>query len=206
MHNEWVSHTVFDALADQLDRAGFDADLGDTCRQFADEERSHGVLCAAVVHALGGDARATVAPRPDYPLHADAPPRAAVLRNVISVCCLSETVAVALIGAERHEMPEGPLRDLLTRIWADEIGHARFGWKLLEAIAHELTAAERAAVAVYVPTALEHLEAYEHAFLPLRSVPTGGAALGLCSGRDARGLLAETVDAIIRPGLGRWFA
>ena len=35
-------------------------------------------------------------------------------------------VAVALIGAERMEMPDGELRDLLTGIWSDEVGH----WKL----------------------------------------------------------------------------
>ncbi|MEZ4468789.1 MAG: hypothetical protein R3F43_31265 [bacterium] len=52
-------------------------------------------------------------------------------RNLLSVCCLSETVAVALIGAERLEMPEGPLRDILTRILADEVGHARLGWRWL---------------------------------------------------------------------------
>ena len=44
---------------------------------------------------------------------------------------MSETVAVSLIGAERLEMPEGPLRELLTTIYADECAHANFGWRLL---------------------------------------------------------------------------
>ena len=40
-----------------------------------------------------------------------------VLRNLLGVCFLSETVAVALIGADRLAMPSGALRNLLTEIY-----------------------------------------------------------------------------------------
>jgi len=201
MINEYASSRVFTALAAQLDAAGFHEELGDECRMFAEEERRHGVLCGAVVEALGGEARGTLFEAPAFPLHEDAPPRAAALRNVISICCMSETVAVALIGAERLEMPEGELRALLTRIWADEIGHARFGWRLLERVAPSLDDAERAALAAYVPVALAHLEAHELAHLPDRGAPRGGECLGLCSGKDARVLLYETIGEVIVPRL-----
>ena len=48
---------------------------------------------------------------------------------MLSICCLSETVAVSLIGAERIEMPDGELRELLTKIYADEVrpDHCRAG-------------------------------------------------------------------------------
>ena len=58
-------------------------------------------------------------------------------------------------------MPKGPSRDLLSRIWADEIGHARFGWQMLEALLPSCDDAERAAIARYLPVALRHLEAHE---------------------------------------------
>jgi hypothetical protein len=90
------------------------------------------VLCGSVVEALGGEALATVAVPLALPTHDDVPPLEAFLRNDLSVSCLSETIAVALIGAERHEMPEGALRDVLSSIWADEIGHARFGWRVAQ--------------------------------------------------------------------------
>ena len=84
-------------------------------------------------------APAADAPPTPMPEHDDAETEIeALLRNVLSIACLSETVAVALIGAERLEMPNGELRDLLTRIWADEIGHARFGWRLLARLAPTL--------------------------------------------------------------------
>jgi len=206
MVNEYCSARVFDALAAQLVSADFSPDLVQACRGFADEERRHGVLCAAVVLALGGEARAARRSEGELPQHEDAPPRAAVLRNVIHVCCMSETVAVSLIGEERERMPAGSLRELLTRIYADEIGHARFGWRLLEALAPTLSRLEREALEAYLPVALRHLEQHELSHLPDVDAPPGGEQLGLCSGREARELFFETVRTLIVPGLRRWFA
>ena len=198
MINEYASSRVFVALARQLESCGFEEE-SDEVVQLAEEERRHGVLCGAVVEALGGEARGALFEAPRWPEHRDATARAALVRNVVSVCCMSETVAVALIGAERLEMPESSLRELLTRIWADEVGHARFGWRFLERVARTLTADERAAVRAYVPIALAHLEAHEHAHLPPRGAAPGGERLGLCSGLDARVLLRETIDEVIAP-------
>jgi hypothetical protein len=150
-----------------------------------------------VVEALGGSARAEVDARAPLPSHPATSPRVAVLRNWLSVGCMSETVAVALIGMEREEMPEGALRDLLTTIWADEIGHARFGWALLREHVPSLGGEERAALARYLPWALAHLEAHELAHLPDHGAPAGGEVLGLCSGRDARHLLYDTIEGVI---------
>lgn len=201
MVNEHGSSHVFTGLAEQLDALGRTDDAA-ACRTFAAEEREHGALCGAVVEAMGGTAQAEVGPPAIVPTHADTTPRAAVIRNLISVCCMSETVAVALIGAERLEMPEGELRALLERIWADEVGHARFGWRYL---AHELAGLdsdERAAVARYLPLAFGHLEAHELAHLPVATRwPAEGAAYGLCDGQDARLLFFETVTEVIIPQL-----
>jgi hypothetical protein len=202
MVNEHASSAVFDALAEQMEAAAFEGDLVAACRRFADEERKHGVLCGAVVEALGGRAIVDVAPRAALPLHEDVSPREAVLRNLLSISCLSETVAVALIAAERIEMPEGPLRTLLTEIWSDEVGHARFGWRLLEQAAPGLSLGARSGLGAYLKVALAHLERHELAHLPLASCPPPeGAELGLCSGRDARLLFYETVDEVILPRL-----
>ena len=198
MINEYASARVFVALAGHMDSLAMD-DEAREAEQFAREERRHGVLCGAVVEALGGEAKGELFATHEYPEHRDAPPRAAILRNVISICCMSETVAVALIGAERLEMPDGDLREILTGIWADEIGHARFGWRLLEKLVPTLSEDERAAVRAYLPTAFAHLEAHELAHLPSRGAPAGGESLGLCSGLDARVLLRETIDEVIAP-------
>jgi hypothetical protein len=135
-------------------------------------------------------------------MHADVPPVEGVLRNVLSVSCMSETVAVSLIGAERLTMPEGDLRALLTRIWADEIGHARFGWLLVAELLPALGAETRARLNAYLAVAFAHLERHELAHIPVGvRPPPEGAALGLCSGADARALFYATVEDVIVPRL-----
>ena len=201
MVNEHGSSHVFEALARQMAAIGRDDDATE-CRRFADEEREHGALCGAVVEAAGGVADAWVPPPRVLPAHADTTPVAAVVRNVLSVSCLSETVAVALIGAERLEMPESPLRTLLERIYADEVGHARFGWRYVAREVPLLSETERASVDAYLPVALAHVESHELAHLPTEaSWPPEGRDFGLCSGNDARTLFYETVTEVILPQL-----
>jgi hypothetical protein len=202
MVNEHASARVFEGLAAQIEHAGLNGELAERCRTFAREERSHGALCGAVVEALGCDAMAAARPDEPFPMHEDATPVEGVLRNVVSVCCLSETVAVSLIGAERTEMPAGELRDLLTRIWSDEIGHARFGWTLVPRLLPHVGAAERKRLDAYLAIAFEHLERHELAHISASaSPPDEGAALGLCSGGDSRALFYATVDEVIVPRL-----
>jgi hypothetical protein len=202
MVNEHASSQTFLALADQFDAVGMGSARSAACRKFADEERMHGVLCGAVVEALGGQARANTVVPATFPLHPAVAPVVGVLRNVVSVCCMAETVAVSLIGAERLEMPEGSLRELLTRIWADEVGHARFGWKLLAEILPNLGAPARKALDDYLPVAFVHLEQHELAHIPADTCPPSeGAALGLCTGKDARALFYATVEEAIVPEL-----
>ncbi len=201
MVNEYRSHRVFESLAEQLERAGLSAERANECRGFSAEERQHGVLCGAVVEAVGGEARARIAsPRP-VPDHPEVSPLEGVLRNVLSVCTCSETVAVALIGAERLEMPEGPLRDLLSRIYADEVGHARFGWKLCAEVVPTLDDDAKDRLGAYLRAALGHLEQHELQHIPPGQAAPGDERLGLCSGDEARLLFYDTVFEVILPRL-----
>lgn len=201
MVNEHASARVFEGLALQIEQASLDRSLVESCRTFAREERTHGALCGAVVEALGGRAEAPARRDDSFPMHRSVGAVEGVLRNVLSVACLSETVAVSLIGAERLEMPAGPLRALLTRIWADEIGHARFGWRLVPELLTRLSIAERDRLGAYLGVAFAHLERHELAHLSLARPPPDGAALGLCSGVDARALFYATVHEVIVPRL-----
>jgi hypothetical protein len=202
MVNEHASALVFEGLARQTRAAGLDPALARECEGFAAEERHHGVLCGAVVEAALGEAVAEEATRDDVPMHEDVAALEGLLRNVISVCCLSETAAVALIGAERLRMGPGPLRELLESIWADEVGHARFGWRLLSGLAPTLDEATRERLSSYLAIAFAHLEAHELSHLPSTyDPPAEGAALGLCSGADARVLFYQAVERVMIPGL-----
>jgi hypothetical protein len=186
MVNEHASAEVFDGLARQIRRAGLDEELARECEGFAAEERFHGVLCGAVVEAACGEARAPAPERDELPLHDDVAPHEALARNLMSVCCLSETAAVALIGAERLRMPEGSLRALMSRIYGDEVGHARFGWHLLSRLVPALDRDALERLGAYLALAFAHMEEHELAHLPAGSArrprrPRGGSATPACA-------------------------
>jgi hypothetical protein len=202
MVNETVSSRVFAGLLPQLLRAGLPARRLQACATMIGDELRHGRMCAAVVHALGGEALADLPELPDVPDHADAGPLEAVLRNVLSICCLSETVAVALLSAERLELEPPALRQTLEAILADEVQHARFGWTLMAEALPDVTVEVRERLSRYLVTALRHLEAFELAHLPASpGVSDRAASVGVCSGLEARGLLYDTIEQVIVPQL-----
>jgi hypothetical protein len=202
MVNEFRSASVFAGLAEQFAELGlFEEET--QLRRFASDERRHGAQCGAVVEALGGVARASAEPPSELPAHADAAtPLEAAMRNLLSVCCLSETVAVALISAERWQMPTSPLRSLLDRILADEVTHARFGWRTLDALAPRLDEDARERIAQYLRVAFAHLVEHELRHLPAQvRAPALGAHYGLCDGAQARELFHQVIHEAIVPGL-----
>jgi hypothetical protein len=202
MVNEHVSARVFAALAGQLGRAGLTVSAVPRVHAMIAEERRHGALCAAVVEALGGDAVAEVPPLAAVPEHPDAGPLEAAVRNVLSVSCLSETVAVALIDAERRGAGPPALAGLLAEILADEVQHARAGWRLLADLAPRLEPALRERLSDWLVLAFAHLKDHELAHLPARPSPSPAAeALGVCDGHAARALFFATVEQVIVPGL-----
>lgn len=202
MVNEYGSAAVFAGLAGQFEAFGASAAEVQAVADMADEERRHGVLCGAVVEALGGEALAALPPEETLPLHAEVDAREALARNLLSIGCLSETVAVALITAERTRMAEGPLRAILSEILADEVGHARLGWRWIARHAPNFDGGTRRRLGRYLALAFAHLEAHEHRFLPLgQPLPPGAEQLGLCAGADARRLFVDTVETVIVPRL-----
>lgn len=199
MVNEFSSAPVFTGLAAQLEAAGAPGWAAEAA-EMAGEEHRHGALCGAVVEALGAEAVAPAPARDPLPEHLAVDRFEAVTRNLLSVCCLSETVACALITAERAEMPEGPLRALLGEILADEVGHARLGWRWLAAHTERLAdPALRARLGAWLRVAFAHLEVHELANLVPGS-PTD-PALGLCDAHAARALFRQTVEQVIVPRL-----
>lgn len=202
MENEHASSLVFAGLLSQAVEAGASARDQADLAQMILEEQHHARRCAAVLKALGGEAVGRLPPVRPLPRHEDTSRRLAYFRNLLSVCCLSETVAVALIDAERLALEGAVPGQVLKEILADEVGHARFGWRTLEGAA--LTTEERADLDRYLETALPHLVAHELAHLSPLPVPTGALAdAGVCDGALAREVFWSTVEEVIVPSLKR---
>lgn len=170
----------------------------------ADELR-HARQCAQVLHGLGG---ATLAALPDLqmmPDHSDVQPLEGLLRNVLSVCCLSETIAVALIQAERCEVDVPEIAEVLRQILGDEAQHARFGWTLLEECNDRIDAEMRQRLNAYLRVAFAHVEQHELRYLsPHCRDDDAGASVGVCDGAQARALFYDTVSEVIVPQLNRY--
>ncbi|MDP2304797.1 MAG: ferritin-like domain-containing protein [Pseudomonadota bacterium] len=204
MVNEHLSAQVWASLVPQLMRAAIPPELLTSLPAAAADELRHAEQCAGVVLALGGEA---VAPLPEIlplPEHADVGPLEAALRNVISVGCMSETIAVSIIRAEQAELEGGPLGDVLGTILADEIKHARFGWTVLGLLAPRLDDASRARLSAYLVDAFVHQVTYEVPKLPIVAGRRPELAeAGVCDGGFARDLFVDTIETIIVPGLAQ---
>ncbi|MEC9073421.1 MAG: hypothetical protein VX938_13605, partial [Myxococcota bacterium] len=115
---------------------------------------------------------------------------------------LSETVAVSLIRAEQEELETPGIRETLDQILADEVQHARFGWRVLGELGPQLSPELRTRLGDYLVCAFRHLREHELAHLPEGPRPSPEAEqVGICDGGDARALFFDTVEQVIVPGL-----
>ena len=204
MVNEHVSAQVWSALVGQLLRAAIPPGLLAGVAEAVSDELRHAELCAAVVEALGGTAVARLPPIEDVPAHAEVGPLEGALRNVISVGCMSETVAVSVIRTEQAELEGTALGDVLSSILADEVAHARLGWKLLGICAPLLDADARSRLSAYLVDALAHQVEHEVPMLPvLGKIDPSAVSAGVCDGGFARSVFIDTIEQIIVPGLER---
>lgn len=204
MVSEHASARVFAAFLNKLIRAGAPRRHIVAASAMIEEELEHGRLCARVVTALGGEALAALPEAlPEVPAHEDATPTEAVLRDAISIGCCSETVAVALVGAERAQAGAPSLREVLERILADEVGHARLGWKLVDELAPTLDAAARRRLGAYLVATFEHQLAFHAPFLRWPSATDRAVSIGAPDGPENWRVFVETIEGVTLPGLER---
>ena len=202
MRNEHVSARIFAQLLPQMMDVGVPARSQEAVARMIADELRHGRLCAGAVLGLGGEPICEIPPLAAVPLHPDADALEGLLRNVLSVSCLSETVAVSLISAERLHPGHPVLEETLTSILADEVQHARFGWNLLAELGGELDAPLRARLGDYLAPAFAHLRKYELENLAASPSPSKVAEdYGICDGPSARQIFFDTVRDVIIPGL-----
>ncbi len=202
MVNEHISAQVWAGLLPQLMAAAAPPALLAGVAAAASDELRHARLCAGVVLALGG---VPVAPLPaivPLPEHTGLGPLEVALWNMVSVGCMSETVAVAVIRAEQAELEGTTLGRILAGILADEVQHARLGWQFLGLALPRLDDQARDRLSAWLVDALAHQVRHEIPRLPV----VGGrrpelAEAGVCDGGFARTLFLDTIESVILPQL-----
>ena len=202
MVSEHASARVFAGFFDKLLRAGLPRRYLDMARAGIDEELAHAVLCARVLVALGGEPHAPLPdPLPQVERHEDASPIEAVLRDALSIGACSETVAVALVGAEREQAACPGLRGVLDHILADEVGHARLGWKLLDDLLPATDTPTRRRLSAYLVAVFEHQLAFHAPFLDMPTMTDRGVAFGAPDGPSNWRVFVHTMTTVTLPGL-----
>jgi hypothetical protein len=201
MASEHASARVFGALLAQMMRAGLPASEIHRVAQMAQQELDHGVLCARVLRALGAHAIAELPELEEVPDHGEVSPLEAVLRNVISIGCCSETVAVALVATEREQAGPPALREVLDRILRDEVRHARFGWRLMTTTA--LDRGLKDGLSEYLHDVFAHQIRFHAPFLEMPCAAEAGLAIGAPHGRSNWAVFLATMNEIVVPGLER---
>jgi hypothetical protein len=203
MAAEFASARVFAGLVPQLMAAALPYEDVREATDMARQEVDHGLLSARVYAALGGVPVSALPPLAPVPPHPHVAPIEAVLRNVISISCCGETLAVAVIGSERERAALEPLREILTRILADEVGHARFGWRLLDTVSSALDDDARRRLSAYLVSIFERdLRVMKQAS---EAPPASMAALavGAADGPLAWSTFLDTMQSATLPGLER---
>ncbi|MBS2015560.1 MAG: ferritin-like domain-containing protein [Deltaproteobacteria bacterium] len=202
MASEHASARVFGELVGGMMRASLPAEEIRRVVAMAEQELDHGVLCASVLVALGTEPVADMPRLDPIPAHEDAAtPLEAVLRNVISIGCCSETVAVALVATEREQAGPPAVAHVLDRILRDEIKHSRFGWRTLGRHAPRLTTRERDGLDEYLVDAFAHQLDFHGQFLGMPYSSSEGIAIGAPHGGSSWNVFTTTMDHVVIPGL-----
>ncbi len=207
MVNEHRSSAVFAGLVPQMIEASTGFDLQHAALRAAHDEIAHAALCADVVRAFGGTPVAHAEPAlTPVPRHGELAPAERLLRNLLFVGCLSETVAVGLLTEEHALASDAWVRAVLEVILADEVAHAKLGWQFVGAVAPTLDDEARARTSAYLRVAFAYLVEKELPLLPVSPALDDAdvrarEAAGLCSGHDARRIFFDTLTRVVVPSL-----
>ena len=183
-----VASRLFAGLVPQMMRAGIESGFQAATAEAVVNELRHARLCGAVVEALGGQARAPLPDVCDVPRHDGVSPLEGLLRNVLSIICLDETVVVAQLENRHRNASESTMRRVIAEILDDEINHSRLGWRLLQGLAPRIDAGMRERLGAYLVPA----------FARLFDEHLGG---GGSNGVDSKTVFVDVINEVIVPRL-----
>lgn len=193
---------------------GAPQELVDLASQAALDEADHASRCRDIVVSLQSkvslDSRAIVGnERVDCPQESGTSPQHVplggpelseeerALYTSVAACCITETLATALLVEIRKHVREEPIAATVKKILKDEVNHARLGW------AHLAWAAPR----TDVQWLASRLSAMFRAALPECDELTGTSDLigyGILPPKLGREVVSTTFEGVIRPGFARY--
>lgn len=185
-HDEAASVHAFTRLEAELRQLGAPAELVRAASRSSRDEEGHARAMAGWARAFGGIAEAPVEKR------ARARSREAIARENAIQGCVYETYGALMMRWQAAHATSTPLRELFSRISADETRHAALSWSVARWLEPRLPAAARARVSSARARAV--LELRERLGKPRRSAfdaqigrPSAAHAVALLDGLLSRG-------------------
>jgi hypothetical protein len=186
---------MFATLAGGLRELGLAAPVVALAEKAAADERDHAIRCRRIVdaHAPGLEPFAVAPPPRLGP--PSLTPRQRTIYEAVALCCVTETLSVALLGTMRDVVKDELVADTVSHILRDEIDHARIGWAVLAATGggggHGWLAPH---IAGMVRAALRQDEAMVARGEDL-------SAYGILTRPQVDDVVRQTLDHVILPGL-----
>jgi hypothetical protein len=200
---EYGAVGLFAKVAVGLVRVGAPFDFVHAATQASTDEARHAELCLRMAALCAGrpsevELAGDELDRALLPLTSEAELDLVMIQGV----AMSETLATALLTACQRRASDRLTKSLLTALLGDEVHHARLGWYYLAHRAPHWSLVERQYLADRVG---ELVMRVEQEFWVGRDAPSGAStaarALGILDSKAQRGVVRETMENEILPGL-----
>ena len=122
----------FEHLAIRLSEQAASAMVTGMAAEAARDEMRHADRCAELAVHFGGAPSATPAvPKLRRVAPRELAPPEALLYEIVALCCVTETLSTALLGALVEAARDSFAKETMREILRDEVRHSRLGWAFL---------------------------------------------------------------------------
>jgi bacterioferritin (cytochrome b1) len=192
----------FARLSDDLNRLGAHQAVVALTREAVVDETRHASQCSELVSHFGQAAPTSSSMSTDRACPSGLTEREAVLYELVSMACVTETLSCALLGALVERAKDAKVRQVMHEILRDEIRHSRLGWAHLES---ESLALPCQLLADYLPAMLAGT-VNEELFIEREALPIEEplSGLGSLTRHHRVEIFADAMRKVVFPGLQRY--
>lgn len=189
---------LFDKLSLKLRMIYGDQDpLAAMALESARDEQRHANLCRKILE----QSTFPLSLHSNHPFNEIGPRHLCVEDQIlycsIAVSCVTETLSTALLIQMRDLAAPGLIRDTIHSILTDEINHSRIGWAELKRYSDRKNPRW---IGAFVPAMVT--EALQTEVTPMTSsTPENLSEWGILPRAQAREIMQDTLEQVIRPGL-----
>jgi hypothetical protein len=189
---------AFAKVSYELLRCGASPQVLESAGRAVSDELGHVEVCRLAASAYyGREARWPEPGIAQLPSYRDAPRRLRPTLDLVGMCCMSETIAVAWLEAGLKDARSPLARAAIRILMADDVRHARLGWMHLASMKAEPLLAQTISQRL-VPILDSVLRPWLRS--AAESFPPGVPEHGVPSAATTERVVLEAVNEVVLPG------